>query len=112
RTRHDLPVRSGQRKADDAPILRAHGRSLAVRRAPPRRRLPLRHDAVRRREGRGNAVPHPPPPAAPPRCYSVITSSTRRFCCRPAAVLFVATGCSSPWPTAVTRSVATPAPTR
>ena len=32
------------------------------------------------------------------RNQSVITSSTRRFCWRPAAVLFVATGSDSPFP--------------
>ena len=42
----------------------------------------------------------------------VITSSTRRFCCRPAAVLFVAIGIVSPLPTAMMMSPGMPADTR
>ncbi len=47
-----------------------------------------------------------------PVTYSVMISSTRRFCWRPAWVLFVATGSLWPFPVAMMRSPGTPAATR
>jgi hypothetical protein len=47
-----------------------------------------------------------------PSRYCVITSSTLRFCCLPAAVLFVTIGDSSPLPLALMWSSGMPAETR
>src|SRR5689334_24781363 len=51
-------------------------------------------------------------PIAVPMTSPEITSSTRRFCCRPPAVSLDATGCDLPKPLAVTESPAIPCCTR
>ena len=50
----------------------------------------------------------PEAPVLPPIELPLTTNSTLRFCWRPAAVAFVATGLDSPNPLVVTASVATP----